>query len=168
MRRRSASQKLNRPPRLRLFAPLGNPDSIPTETALKVSYVDGKGYTEQVFSDPSINVITLPAAGGNTAPFINAGTQFNGIGNTTAVAGSAFDFFTPLTSIFNDAQTTPDLLIYTATLASGALLSTVGLQFKTLPGVLAPPGGVGASLAGEFSTIPGATLSAPGPIAVRV
>ena len=84
---------------------------------LKVSYVDGKGYTEQVFSDPSINVITLPAAGGNTAPFINAGTQFNGIGNTTAVAGSAFDFFTPLTSIFNDAQTTPDLLTYTATLA---------------------------------------------------
>src|SRR6476660_8854121 len=34
MRRRSASQKQNRPPRLRLFAPLGNPDSIPTETAL--------------------------------------------------------------------------------------------------------------------------------------
>ncbi len=135
---------------------------------LKVSYVDGKGYTEQVFSDPSINVITLPAAGGNTAPFINAGTQFNGIGNTTAVAGSAFDFFTPLTSIFNDAQTTPDLLIYTATLASGALLSTVGLQFGTLPGVLAPPGGLGAPLAGEFSTLPGATLNTVGPIAVRV
>ena len=80
---------------------------------VKISYVDGKGYTEQLFSDPSINAITLPGAGGNTAPSINAGTQFNGIGNTTALAGQAFDFFTPLTSIFNDAQTTPDLLIYT-------------------------------------------------------
>ena len=29
-----ASQKPNRPPRLRLSAPLGNPDSIPTETAI--------------------------------------------------------------------------------------------------------------------------------------
>ena len=120
---------------------------------LKVSYVDGKGYTEQLFSDPSINTITLPAAGGNTAPFINAGTQFNGIGNTTAVVGSAFDFFTPLTSIFNDAQTTPDLLTYTATLLDGSPLLNANLKFTTLPGVLAPPGGAGASLAGEFTSI---------------
>src|SRR3954463_11038265 len=34
MRRRSASQKPNRQPRLRISAPIGNPDSIPTETAL--------------------------------------------------------------------------------------------------------------------------------------
>ena len=133
---------------------------------VNVHYVDNKGYTEQLYSAPTITAIT-PAAG-NTPPFLNAGTQFNGISNTSATVGQTLDFFTPLTSIFNDAQTTPDLLIYTATLANGAALSTVGLQFKTLPGVLAPPGGVGASLAGEFSTIPGATLSAPGPIAVRV
>ena len=43
MRRRSASQKLNRPPRLRLFAPLGNPDSIPTETALKIAKFEHLG-----------------------------------------------------------------------------------------------------------------------------
>ena len=118
----------------------------------------------------SLRLTSLPCRppAATRAPSINAGTQFNGIGNTTAVAGQAFDFFTPLTSIFNDAQTTPDLLIYTATLASGALLSTVGLQFGTLPGVLAPPGGLGAPLAGEFSTLPGATLNTVGPIAVRV
>jgi Ca2+-binding RTX toxin-like protein len=120
---------------------------------LKVSYVDGKGYTEQLFSNPSINTVTLPVAGGNTAPFINAGTQFNGIGNTTAVAGQNFDFFTPLTSIFNDAQTTPDLLVYTATLLDGSPLFNANLKFTQLPGVLAPPGGAGASLAGEFTSI---------------
>src|SRR6476620_1075425 len=34
MRPRSASQKPNRQPRLRISTPIGNPDSIPTETAL--------------------------------------------------------------------------------------------------------------------------------------
>ena len=120
---------------------------------LEVSYVDGKGYTEQLFSTPSINTVTLPATGGNTPPFINAGTQFNGIGNTTALVGTTFDYFTPLTSIFNDAQTTPDLLTYTATLLDGSPLLNANLKFTTLPGVLAPPGGAGASLAGEFTSI---------------
>ena len=143
---------------------------------LEASYVDGKGYTEQLFSAPTIAALTLPAAGGNTAPFLTVGTQFNGIGNTSAVLGSTFDFFSPFTSIFNDNQTSPDLLTYTATLADGSPLSSAHLQFNTVPGVLAPPGGVGLSLAGEFSTLAGLdpntglpyVLDTAGDIGVRV
>ena len=83
-----------------------------------------------------------PAGRLQHAAIPDVGTQFNGIGNTTAVVGSTFDFFSPFTSIFNDHQTSPDLLTYTATLTDGSPLSNANLQFNTLPGVLAPPGGV--------------------------
>ena len=127
-----------------------------------------RAITEKVFSAPTINAVTLPG-NVNTAPFLTAGTQFNGIANTTAVLGGTIDFFSPFTSIFNDLQTSPDLLTYTATLADGSPLSSAGLQFQTVPGVLAPPGGAGASLAGEFSTLPGLHASdTVGQIVVRV
>ena len=134
---------------------------------LKVSYVDGKQYTESLYSTPSVAAITLPGVG-NTPPFLAAGTQFNGIANTSAIVGSTFDFFSPFTSIFNDNQTTPDLLTYTATLADGTPLSAANLQFKTVPGTLPPAGAAGVSLAGEFSTIAGTTLDTVEQIAVRV
>ena len=92
-----------------------------------------KNYTEKVISAPTINAVTLPG-NVNTAPFLTTGTQFNGIANTTAVLGGTLDFFSPFTSIFNDLQTSPDLLTYTATLADGSPLSGVGLQFGTVPG----------------------------------
>ena len=61
---------------------------------VKVSYVDGKGYTEQLISASTVAAITLPGAL-NTAPTIVVGTQFNGIPNTTALVGQAFDYFSP-------------------------------------------------------------------------
>ena len=63
---------------------------------VKVSYVDGKTYTEQLFSAPTVAAITLPG-NINTAPTLVAGTQFNGISNTTALLGQTFDFFSPFT-----------------------------------------------------------------------
>ncbi len=143
---------------------------------LGISYVDGKGYTEQLFSKPTA-IVTLPVGAGNTAPFLTTQTQFNGIANTSAVLGSTtFDFFSPFTSIFNDLQTSPDLLTYTATLIDGTALSNAHLQFQTVPGILAPPGGVGAPLAGEFSVLSGINpdtglpyaLDTAGEIGVRV
>ena len=52
MRRRSASQKLNRPPDFRLFAPLGNPDSIPTETALNLALPDNDCQSKAIPRQP--------------------------------------------------------------------------------------------------------------------
>jgi hypothetical protein len=136
---------------------------------LKVSYVDGKGYTENVFSPPSFNVLTVPGST-ITAPFLTAGTQFNGIANTTAQFGGTLDFFSPFTSIFNDLNpaVTPDLLVYSATLADGQPLSAAGLQFQMVPGILPPAELGGVSLAGEFSTLPGFTFNTVGQILVRV
>ena len=49
---------------------------LPAHQALgvrvKVSYVDGKGYTEQLYSAPTVAAITLPGAG-NTPPFLVVG-----------------------------------------------------------------------------------------------
>ena len=53
---------------------------------VKVSYVDGKGYTEQLFSASTVAAITLPGAL-NTPPTMVAGTQFNGISEHDRAAG---------------------------------------------------------------------------------
>ena len=78
---------------------------------VKVSYVDGKTYTEQLHSASTVAAITLPGAI-NTAPTLVVGTQFNGISNTTALAGQPFDYFSPFAQlaiggpgIFTDQQT---------------------------------------------------------------
>ena len=142
---------------------------------VKVSYVDGKGYTEQLFSAPTAR--DHPAGGAvNTAPFLTTGTQFNGIANTTAVAGRRRSTTSRRSPRSSTTQTTPDLLTYTATLLDGTALSNAHLQFQTVPGVLAPPGGAGASLAGEFSMLAGIdpdtglayALDTAGQIGVRV
>ncbi len=67
----------------------------------------------------------------NTPPFVVAQQQLNGIPDTTALAGQTFDYFVPLTTIFGDGQTLPSNLIYTATLADGSSLASVGLSFTS-------------------------------------
>ena len=111
---------------------------------VKASYVDGKGYKETVTSAQTA-VVTLPG-NVNTAPTIVVAQQFNGVGNTTALLGQAFDFFSPLSSIFTDAQTASTALTYTATLADGSSLDSVGLTFT--PSLNA----AGTLLSGEFKS----------------
>ena len=102
---------------------------------------------------------TLPGTG-NTAPFVEVAQQFNGIASTsfTINPDQAFDFYSPFISIFNDNQTAPINLSYSATLANGQDLSTVGLSF------VFNETGAGE---GHFHADAGA-LSTPGPISVRV
>ena len=92
-----------------------------------------------------------PQAAGNTPPTLIAGTQFNGIANTTALVGQPFDLFSPFNLIFTDAQTpviaAPGPSGFSAVaIVNGApvALSTVNLQF-----IFDPTTGVG-----EFSTLP--------------
>ncbi len=140
------------------------------------SYVDGKGVAESVFSAPTI-LVTLPG-NKNTPPFVVPQQQLNGIPDTTALAGQAFDYSVPLTTIFNDGQTLPSNLIYTATLADGQSLASVGLsftftvdpvtlvgtgEFKTL--AADPLGPDGAPDTGDEIS---GTLDTPGQIAIRV
>jgi Ca2+-binding RTX toxin-like protein len=132
---------------------------------VKASYVDGKGYKETVTSLPTA-VVTLPG-NVNTAPKIVVAQQFNGVGNTTALLGQPFDFFSPLSSIFTDEQTPSTALIYTATLADGSSLAAAGLTFTTVLNA------AGTALSGEFKAVNGLVdpqgipLSA-GQLAIRV
>ena len=142
---------------------------------MKVSYVDGKGYTEAAVSPPRRSPRSPCRAPVNTPPFLAAGTQFNGIANTTAIVGPDVRL---LLAVRRRSSTTtrpaaPDLLTYTATLADGSPLSTANLQFNFDPvsgrrraqGLAA--GGT-ASLAASSRRRAGATLDTPGQIAVRV
>ncbi|HEV7582296.1 MAG TPA: peroxidase family protein [Mycobacterium sp.] len=145
---------------------------------MKASFMDGKGYTETVYSD-STAVITLPG-GGNTAPRFAFATQFNGISDTSALVGKTFDYFSPFSDaagvgiIFVDEQTASNALHYSATLGDGSSLALAGLgfnfnpvtgagEFFTLPADPLGPDGV----AGTGDEISG-TLDTPGQIAVRV
>ena len=139
---------------------------------VNVSYVDGKTYTELLHSASTVAAITLPGAI-NTAPTLVVGTQYNGISNTTALAGQPFDYFSPFAAavaggpgIFTDQQTAATALTYTAVLTTGQPLSSANLQFSFDP----------LSGAGEFSTLPGLdpatglpyVLGTPGQIGIRV
>ncbi len=136
----------------------------------KATYTDGKGVKETVISAPTATV-TLPG-NVNTAPTIVVAQQFNGVGNTTALLGTPFDFFSPLSSIFTDNQTASTALTYTATLADGTALSNVGLTFTTSLDV------TGTVLSGEFKSGPNGigstdaagtfTAQSAGQLAVRV
>ena len=108
------------------FVPTTFQDGAPG-LRVKASYVDGKGYKETVISAQTA-VVTLPG-NVNTAPKIVVAQQFNSVGNTTALLGQPFDFFSPLSSIFTDEQTPSTALICTATLADGSALINAGLTF---------------------------------------
>ena len=135
---------------------------------VQVNYVDGKNYTEQLNSDATTGV---SLGGPNTPPFLVAGTQFNGIPDTTALLNQPFDLFSPFDLIFADNQTAATGLTYTATLADGSPLVNAHLTFS-YTAAPAP----GTSVVGEFATLPGVdpltglpyVLDQTGQIGVRV
>ena len=108
-------------------------------------YTDAKGVQESVFSAPTI-LVTLPG-NVNTPPFVVPQQQLNGIPSTTALFNQPFDYFVPLTTIFNDGQTLPVNLVYTATLADGSSLASANLSFTYTPDPVALTG------FGEFKTL---------------
>src|SRR6185436_2642533 len=80
----------------------------------------------------------------------------NGLFDTSAQQDQAMTLFLPLVTTFTDDQTAAANLIYTATLADGSALSTVGLAFATTPdGAGGVTGGVitGTPPAGFTGTI---------------
>ncbi|ANP45730.1 peroxidase family protein [Candidatus Viadribacter manganicus] len=120
------------------------------------TYTDGLGFVEHVNSNPT-NLVLQPT-GVNTAPFVVQQQGLVGLPDTAARAGAPINLFLPLTQVFGDNETASSLLHYTATLANGAALSTVGLTFTLLSDGL---GGVtGAVITGVLTT--------PGPVSITV
>jgi len=124
--------------------------------ALRVvaSFVDGLGVTERVISAPTALLVTDPAV--NHAPTVVTQVAENGLFDTSARQDTPLTLFLPLVTTFTDDQTNAANLIYTATLADGSALSTVGLTFTTTPdGAGGVIGGVitGTPPAGFIGTI---------------
>ncbi len=124
--------------------------------ALRVvaSFTDGQGFTERLFSAPTAALVFDPAV--NHAPTVVTQVAENGLFDTTAHQDQPITLSLPLVTTFTDDQTPAANLIYTATLADGSDLSTVGLAFATTPdGAGGVTGGVitGTPPAGFTGTI---------------
>ena len=79
-----------------------------------VSYTDPAGAHEQIASPASAALVIDPAAP-NTAPFVVQQNELVGFGNTAAAQDKPIvNMFLPLTSVFNDRETAPTGLTYTA------------------------------------------------------
>ena len=59
----------------------------------EVTYVDGKGYTERLFS---ASTTTVTVGAGNTPPRVVAQQQFNGIADTSALGGPSVRLLLPV------------------------------------------------------------------------
>ena len=128
----------------------------------QATYIDGKGYKETV-SSVGTALTTLPG-NINTAPFVVPQQQLTGIPDTTGIQGSPVDFFVPFTTIFTDNQTASNALIYTATLADGTPLISLGLLFAFDPvtGAAHFSGTLPADFTGPLSIRVTATDNGPG------
>ena len=138
---------------------------------VKVSYVDGKGYTEQLFSAPTVAAITLPGDL-NTAPTLVVGTQFNGISEHDRAVGQTFDFFSPFASDLHrpadggeraDLQRRPDGRLAAVQRQSVLHLRSGDGRRRVQDDMLVGPDGV-LGTADDVA----ATLDTPGQIGVRV
>jgi len=138
-----------------------------TPLRVLVSYTDGAGIRETVISEAT-NPVDFPLLV-NTAPFINTQQALIGVPDTTGRQYASFNYFLPVTSIFNDAQDTAARLTYTAQIAStGQILDGSAAARNLLFTVLTDVGGnvTGA----RVHTAPGAflPLTFTGPIDIRI
>ncbi len=105
-----------------------------TPVRVRATFVDGLGYTEHAWS-PATAIVT-ETAGINTAPFINQQQNPPGLPDTSARAFTALNLIVPVITVFNDAQTAPANLIFSATLSNGQALdgsaAANGLLFTTV------------------------------------
>ncbi len=94
---------------------------------VQVRYVDGLGITETVVSAQTANVAFPPQV--NTAPFVVQQQAVTGLPDTTMKEHTQINLFLPLLTVFADAQTPSNQLVYAATLANGQPLASMGLSF---------------------------------------
>ena len=108
------------------FAPtdfyVGNPLRV------VASFTDGQGFTETVFSAPTALLAFDPAV--NHAPTVVTQVAEPGLFDTTALQDQPITLSLPLVTTFTDDQTAAANLIYTATLADGTALETIGLSLR--------------------------------------
>ncbi len=128
------------------------------------SFVDAKGYTESVVSAQTALVTTAP--GVNTAPFIVPQQGQVGLPDTIVLDNVPVKLFLPVTTVFGDAQTPANALVYKVTLATGAALSTVGLTADlsgiATNGAILITGTLKAGVTGPFDIRVSATDGGPG------
>ena len=138
-----------------------HPDVVRARQALRVraTFVDGLGFTEQAASALT-GVVTQPATVTH-GPFIVQQQGLAGLPDTAARTGTAINIFLPVVSTFGDAQTAPAALTFTATLADGSPLSSVGLAFNVI-------GAPGAVTGATITNINPGGLVNTGAISVRV
>ena len=128
------------------------------------SFTDGLGVQESIASAQTAAVNTDPAV--NLAPTIVTQVAQPGLPDTsgredTPLGTSARPgIFLPLITTFTDDNTPANQLVYTATLANGDALETVGLTFAIVPDAN------GLVAGGRITGTPPAEFS--GPIEVRV
>ena len=92
-----------------------------------LSFVDGRGVTERMFS-AATNAVT-GAPGINTPPIVVQQQALVGLPDTSARQGGTVNLFLPLTTTFSDAQTPANQLLFSAALADGRALGAMGLAF---------------------------------------
>ena len=101
------------------------------------SFTDGLGVAETVASAQTASVNDNPAI--NLAPVIQPQTDQPGLPDTTAIEDTPLGtaarpgLFLNLLDIFTDDATPANQLVYTATLADGAPLDSIGLAFQIVP-----------------------------------
>jgi Ca2+-binding RTX toxin-like protein len=128
------------------------------------SFTDGLGVHEAVASAQTAIVVTNPAV--NHAPTIVTQVAQPGLPDTTAREDTPLGtttrpgIFLPLITTFTDDNTAANRLIYTATLANGAALESVGLTFEIVPDA------AGLVAGGRITGTPPASFA--GPIDIRV
>jgi Ca2+-binding RTX toxin-like protein len=128
------------------------------------SFTDGLGVHEAVASAQTAIVVTNPAV--NHAPTIVTQVAQPGLPDTTGREDTPLGtttrpgIFLPLITTFTDDNTAANRLIYTATLANGDPLETVGLSFEIVPDA------AGLVAGGRITGTPTANFA--GPIDIRV
>ncbi|AWN42710.1 peroxidase family protein [Methylobacterium durans] len=128
------------------------------------SFVDALGFKEHVTSAQTAVVATAP--GVNTAPFIVPQQGQVGLPDTNILDSAPVSLFLPVTTVFNDAQTAANALIYKVTLADGSdLFAATGLTVVdtvATNGALQITGTLKAGVTGPLNIKVSATDGGPG------
>jgi Ca2+-binding RTX toxin-like protein len=122
---------------------------------VRASFVDGFGFTERAASP--LTAVVIATAGINTAPFINQQQNPPGLPDTSARTNTPINLVLPLSSVFADQQTATNNLLFSATLANGDALATLGLVFSTA-----------LDANGLIYGLVSGTIANAGPISVRI
>jgi|CXWL01.1.fsa_nt_gi Ca2+-binding RTX toxin-like protein len=122
---------------------------------VRATFVDGTGFTEHASS--ALTAAVTATAGVNTAPFINQQQNPPGLPDTSARTNTPINLVLPLAAVFADNQTATNNLLFSATLANGNPLASLGLVFSTA-----------LDANGVIYGLVSGTLANTGPVSIRV